>query len=61
MFCCLVLVRAATMQGGPVNSLTPLVESAGPETQEAAAGFLAWCRLHEPGDWGAMKQRPGRS
>jgi hypothetical protein len=54
MFCCLVLVRAATTQGGPVNSLTPLVESAielGPEAQEAAAGYLAWCRLHEPGDW----------
>jgi len=28
IFCCLVLVRASTRGGDPVNSLTPLVESA---------------------------------
>ena len=54
LFCCLVLVRAATASGYPVNSVTPLVESAvelGPDAVDAAASYLAWCRLHEPGDW----------
>jgi hypothetical protein len=49
-----VLVRAATSGGTPVNSLTPLVESAvelGPAATAAAASYLAWCRQHEPGDW----------
>lgn len=54
LFSCLVLVRVATADGSPVNSVTPLIESAvelGPDAVDAAAGYLAWCRLHEPGDW----------
>jgi len=54
LFCCLVLVRATTADGRPVNSLTPLVESAvdlGPAALDVAGSYLAWCRLHEPGDW----------
>jgi len=54
IFCCLVLVRATTMDGSPVNSVTPLVESAvelGPDAWDAAGSYLAWCWLHEPGDW----------
>jgi hypothetical protein len=54
IFCCLVLVRATTMDASPVNSVTPLVESAvelGPDAVDAAGRFLAWCWLHEPGDW----------
>jgi hypothetical protein len=54
LFCCLLLVRATTAHGSPVDSLTPLVESAvelGPDAVDAAASYLAWCRLHEPGDW----------
>ena len=54
IFCCLVLVRATTMGASPVNSVTPLVESAvelGPDALDAAGSFLAWCWLHQPGDW----------
>lgn len=54
LFCCLVLVRATTTYGSPVNSVTPLVESAvelGPDALDAAGSYLAWCWLHEPGDW----------
>jgi hypothetical protein len=54
IFCCLVLVRASTRDGSPVNSLTPLVESAvelGPDVVDAAGSYLAWCWLHQPGDW----------
>jgi len=54
IFCCLVLVRATTRNSSPVWSVTPLVESAvelGPEAVDAAGSFLAWCWLHEPGDW----------
>lgn len=54
LFSCVVLVRAG--DGSPVNSLTPLVESAielGPQSVDAAGSYLAWCRLHEPGDWRA--------
>jgi hypothetical protein len=54
IFCCLVLVRASTSNGRPVDSVTPLVESAvelGPDAVHAAGRFLAWCWLHEPGDW----------
>jgi hypothetical protein len=54
LFSCVVLVRAATAGGYPVNTLTPLVESAvelGPAALEATGSYLAWCRLHEPGSW----------
>src|SRR6185369_4061329 len=54
LFCCVVLVRAATAQGSPVNSLTPLVQSAvalGPDAAGPTARYLAWCRLQVPGDW----------
>ncbi len=54
LFCCTLLVSASTSDGRPVDSLMPLVESAialGPAASEAARGFLAWCRLNEPGDW----------
>jgi hypothetical protein len=62
LFCCLVLVRATTTYGSPVNSVTPLVESAvdlGPDALDAAGSYLAWCWLHEPGDWrGDPTSRP---
>lgn len=54
LFCCLFLVRAATADGSPVNSVTPLVESAvelGPDAMAPASRFIAWCRANEPGDW----------
>jgi hypothetical protein len=53
LFSCLVLVRAQTGQD-PTDSLAPLVDSAlklGPPAVQATVRFLAWCRLHEPGDW----------
>jgi hypothetical protein len=54
LFSSLVLVAAATPQSDPVDSLAPLVESAlelGADAVQAAYGYLAWCRLTEPGDW----------
>jgi hypothetical protein len=53
LFSCLVLVRVQTGQD-PTDSLAPLVDSAlalDPATAQATLRFLAWCRLHEPGDW----------
>ena len=53
LFSCLVLVRAQTGQD-PTDSLAPLVDSAlelDPAAIPATVRFLAWCRLHEPGDW----------
>src|SRR5438552_13451632 len=53
LFSCLVLVRTQTGQD-PTDSLAPLVDSAlelEPEAVPATVRFLAWCRLHEPGDW----------
>lgn len=54
LFACMFLVRAVTAGGDPVDSLTPLVDSAW-ELGEPARGvtvrFLAWCRLNLPGDW----------
>ncbi len=54
IFACLVLVRVETRGGGPSDSLAPLVASAlelGPPVLDDALRYLAWCRLHEPGDW----------
>lgn len=54
LFSCLLLVRAATAQAGPVDSLAPLVDSAwqlGEPARGLAIRFLAWCRLNLPGDW----------
>jgi hypothetical protein len=54
LFSCVVLVRARTANAAPVNSLMPMVHSAvalGPEAVEAAGSYVAWCRLHKPGDW----------
>jgi hypothetical protein len=56
LFCSLVLMRVATDQtvGGPVQALTPLVESAlalGPAALPPVRGYVAWCRLAEPGAW----------
>jgi hypothetical protein len=51
---CLVLVRVRTANGFPADSVAPLVESAlelGSPMAGEALRFLAWCRLHEPGDW----------
>jgi hypothetical protein len=53
LFACLVLVRASDL-GVPAETLARLVESAlelGPEPTAHAVGYLAWCRLNEPGDW----------
>ncbi|WP_433368015.1 hypothetical protein ACQPZX_40735 [Actinoplanes sp. CA-142083] len=54
LFACTLLVRAATADGNPVDSLAPLVDSAwelGEPARDAAVRFLAWCRLNLPGDW----------
>jgi len=53
LFACLVIIRA---EDGPqpAGTMAALVESAvalGPDATEDAVRFLAWCRLHEPGDW----------
>jgi hypothetical protein len=53
LFSCLVLIWTQTGQD-PTDSLAPLVDSAlelDPAAVQAALRFLAWCRLHEPGDW----------
>ncbi|MFB9445641.1 hypothetical protein Dvina_33385 [Dactylosporangium vinaceum] len=54
LFACTLLVRAVTADGNPVDSLAPLVDSArelAAPARDAAVRFLAWCRLHRPGDW----------
>jgi hypothetical protein len=54
LFVCMFMVRAVTADGSPVDSLAPLVDSAwelGEPARRAAVRFLAWCRLHLPGDW----------
>ncbi|MBI4939231.1 MAG: hypothetical protein HY830_00610 [Actinobacteria bacterium] len=54
LFACTLLVRAATSDGDPVNSLAPLVDSAwelGEPARDAAVRYLAWCRLDLPADW----------
>jgi hypothetical protein len=54
LFACMVLVRAVTAGGNPVDSLGPLVDSAwelGEPARGVALRFLAWCRLNLPGDW----------
>jgi hypothetical protein len=53
LFSCLVLVGVHTGQD-PADSLAPLVDSAaelGPTAVGPTLRYLAWCRLHEPGDW----------
>jgi hypothetical protein len=53
LFSCLVLVHTQTGQE-PTDSLAPLVDSAlalESAAVPATVSFLAWCRLHEPGDW----------
>jgi hypothetical protein len=54
LFACMVLVRAVTAGGDPVDSLAPLVDSAwelGEPARGVSVRFLAWCRLNLPGDW----------
>ncbi len=54
IFACMVLIRVRTANGHPADTLAPLVESAlelGSPVVDDALRFLAWCRLHEPGDW----------
>jgi hypothetical protein len=54
LFSCLVLVAIYTGYGA-ADSLAPLVDSAvelGPAAVAPTVRYLAWCRLHEPGDWG---------
>lgn len=54
LFACTLLVRASTADGGPVDSLARLVDSArelGEPARDAAVRYLAWCRLNLPPDW----------
>ena len=55
LFSCMVLVRIET-RADPTDSLAVLVDSAlalDPAAAQATLRFLAWCRLHEAGDWGS--------